>query len=152
LLLGASLLGSLALLGLLGCAVRGWLVLLCGPSALDLVLQAVGELTQDLLRDALLQSPAELGRTSGDMHVGLDAHPGAAAPFVMQRGGDGGRSRPLTPSILAISLEHRPPLGLVSLLDLHGAVVLLRDGPEPDLHRPLVLAVAVRPVRQGGTR
>src|SRR4028118_688713 len=95
---------------------------------LAVALWAAGEVPQDPLRDALLESPAELGRTPGDMHVGLDAHPGAAAPFVVQGGGDGGRSRPLTPGILAVGLEHRPALGLVGLLDLHGAVVLLRNG------------------------
>src|SRR5215216_127372 len=137
------LLGGLApmLLFLLSRAVFGRL--LFGSSAHDLVLQTLGELPHDLLRHVLLDTLAELGRPPGYLHVGLDAYPGAVAPvLLLQGGGDGGRSRSLPPGVLAVGPEYRPVLGLVGLLEPDLPLVVLRDGPELDPHRPFVLTVA----------
>src|ERR671920_185736 len=114
----------------------------CGSffgAACDLLFQAGGELVEHLRRHVLGNTPSELGRASGELHVRLDAYLGAIAFFVQGRD-DGRRGRALAAGVAARGLQDGAVIVLVDLLELHRALVVGGDRADLYLHRAVVFA------------
>src|SRR5215212_5362341 len=109
----------------------------------DLTLQALGELVEHLGRHVLGDAAPELGGAPGQLHVGLDADLRAVLTLPLEGRDDGRRGRALASSVAAGGLQHGAVILLIGLLDLDRALVVGGDRADLDLHRAVVLAIAL---------